>query len=290
MTSWHADDLGPDFDAEFDAEFDALHGDGLSDLAGHAGDGAVFGTAEFYDEATLNAGPTAPSSAGSDRIDALVSGATGVQFAALVAFTQPLLERYGFAQHEAYDLAAAPEDADDTVVTLLETARLLWAFFSLDRAGRDAQRTTLLTHCYGPDADAEAWEDFADLLSVMEDAWESMSAATREDAEATDAATLSFDTLIDTTADSAFDPGRECDARALFALPLLDDPAVQADPTRFEAALHRADAYWTLAQQTDRADRLAALLPTLASSPAELPALHAEAQQMLARYDDLFND
>ncbi|MEL6610745.1 MAG: hypothetical protein AAFQ53_01515 [Bacteroidota bacterium] len=283
MTAWHDDRLDADYRLDHDTLYDAE----LTDLDAHAGDGAAFNAIDL-DEPTRFDDPT-QQRVDAERVDALLTGASGVQFSPLVTFARPLLERYGVDEQEAYELTAARDSADATVVTLLETARLLWAFFSLDAAARDAQRGTLLTHCYGPDADAEAWEDFADLLTAMGEAWEALPSDVRQEAEATEAPTLSLEALLDTTADAAFDPGRECDARALFALPLLDDPVVQADPSRFEDALHRADAYWTLAQQPDRADRLAALLPTLATADDELPALRAEAERMLARYDDLFH-
>ncbi|MEM6785509.1 MAG: hypothetical protein AAF624_17445 [Bacteroidota bacterium] len=293
MNAWHDDGLDADFNTFLDEALPA-------DFSAHAGDGAGYNPYDLHDD-PLGDGPLPHlQRADPQRVGALVHAASGVRFDALVVYAEPLLRRYDYDVQEALALSVIAdqvdaeklgtgldhEEADETLVTLLETARLLWAFFSLSEADRDAHRTTLLTHCYGPDADAEAWEEFADLLEAMETAWQSLTAALRASAEATD--TLGFEALLDTTADSAFDPGRECDARALFALPLLDDPNVQADPARFEAALHRADAYWTLAQQPDRAGRLDALLPTLAEAPTDLMALRAEAEQMLARYDVLF--
>lgn len=276
MTTWHDDAYDDDLDAF--AYDDALPDDALFGESLH-GDGAA--DPSDLDDLHLRAFEDEADAVGADRWTLLTTDATGVRFEALARFAQPLFERYDIDPAEAL-----ADDTDETAVTLLETARLLWAFFSLDEAARDDRRAALLAHCYGPDADVEAWEDFADLLRAMEEGWDALSHAARADAEATDTATLDFDALLADDAEGS--EMAECDARALFALPLLDDPNVQADPARFEDALHRADAYWSVAQAADRADRLVALLPTLADSADDLPALRAEAEQMLARYDAMF--
>ncbi len=77
------------------------------------------------------------------------------------------------------------------------------------------------------------------------------------------------------------------EARALFAQPLLEH---EDDPDALDAAMERADDYWTLAQLRglERDAFLDELVEANALDADEAEAIRAEARQMLARFQSLF--
>jgi hypothetical protein len=91
----------------------------------------------------------AQPSASSLSARVLVSGETGVQFDALVLFATPLFETYGLDLADAFTMKANPEAALPEVLAVMETARVLWAFFSLPPADRAQRRPVLAAHLGG---------------------------------------------------------------------------------------------------------------------------------------------
>jgi hypothetical protein len=79
----------------------------------------------------------------------------------------------------------------------------------------------------------------------------------------------------------------EMEARALFAQPLLEQ---ETDPDELEEVMERADDYWTLAQLQglEREAYLTEIVEANAIDADEAAAIRAEAEQMIARFQQLF--
>ena len=227
--------------------------------------------------------------------EALVSGETGVQYDALALFAEPLFTLYDLDPAEAFSLRAAAAEADEEVVALLETARVLWAFFSLPPAERTHRRPALAAQLVGENATEDDWQSLDALLDTAEIHWQALLPDEIDAAQATGHPPLAFDALlrhpvfqIGDAESAAGAPGfgpdalSDIEARALFAQALLDTAA--DDPDAFEDTLARADAYWAIAQ-SDRPD---AELAAFAERQPDADATLAEGRQMLSRFSELF--
>jgi hypothetical protein len=274
----------PDFD-DFDALFD------FDDLSGEP-EGPDFGEAGVPEEAPRRRVPH------SARV--LAEGETGVAFDALVLFAAPLFEFYGLDLADAFALKDEGAEVEPDVLAVLETARLLWAYFSLPPAERARRRDALAAHLVGPEPTEDDWLDIEGLLDAVEPYWRAMLPEERSAAEQAGAPVLGFDALVQHPAFALApdhdaqtygpDALSEIEARARFAQPLLDDPAALGDPDAFERAMDRASAYWTLAL-TPPGEREAALrevVARFAGANGEQAAVEAEARRMVARFGQLF--
>ena len=228
----------------------------------------------------------------------LASGETGVQFASLALFAEPLFSLYELDPDDAFRLATEPEAVADDTVALLETARVLWAFLSLPSAEQGHRRQALAAQLVGDDPSEDDWLALDGLLDAARPYWNAMEADEVEAAQQTGHETLAFDALlhhpafrVGTEADDASHAGfgpdalSDVEARALFAQPLLDDVDPGADADAFEDALARADAYWSFAREhtgTDAASAGRAFAREHAGTSAE------EAEAMVRRYHELF--
>jgi hypothetical protein len=230
---------------------------------------------------------------------ALVEGETGVAFDALVLFAEPLFALYGLDLADAFALRADPDAADPEVLAVLETARLLWAFFSLPPVARGRRRDALAAHLVGPAPSEDDWLDIEGLLDTLDPYWRALLPEERRKAEQAGHPLLDFDALLEHPAFRLSSPHApvaygpeglsEIEARALFAQPLLDDPATLADAAAFEHAMERANAYWALAQRPlpEREAALGEAAERLAGG-ADPAALEAEARRMVERFLVLF--
>lgn len=226
-------------------------------------------------------------------LDAVVSGETGVQFESLALFAEPLFTLYDLEPGDAFAALTDPSAVSDDVVALLETARVLWAFFSLPVSERAHRRQALAAQLVGEEPDPDEWLDLEGVIESVEVHWKALSRSEIEMAEDTGHPTLDFDGLlahpafrIETDPDPAhagFGEGglSETEARALFAQPLLDSPEVLLDEDAFEGAISRADAYWQAAARGLSAE---AVVGELDDERATLE----EARMMLARHAELF--
>ncbi|MDX1530728.1 MAG: hypothetical protein R3362_04310 [Rhodothermales bacterium] len=227
------------------------------------------------------------------KVHALTSGETGVSFESLVLFAEPVFSHYGLDPAEAFAL----DPADEATVAVLETARLLWAYFALDPEERAPLRPRLAEHLLGPHRDVEDEADFDALLDAAEEQWAMLTPEERELA-ATDHASLDLPALLEhdafavAHADSntaTYGPDRlgELEAQALFAQPLF---AEVSDPDELEAAMERANEYWTLAHLhgPEREQYLDAYVEAVALDRDEAAALRAEAERMTRRFYELF--
>ncbi|MEM1116413.1 MAG: hypothetical protein AAF845_20250 [Bacteroidota bacterium] len=233
----------------------------------------------------------------------LAGGETGVQFEALALFAEPIFGLYDLDAADAFQLKAAPEAAGDDTVAILETARVLWAFFSLPKSERGRKRQALAAQLVGDDPTAEDWMGLDGLLETVEVHWKALLPEEIEMAQATEHETLGFEELlhhpafrVGAEADDATHAGfgaaglSEIEARALFAQPLLEAAETMADADAFENALARADAYWTLAQSAgpDPEADAHAFAASHTETADDAARVAAEAARMIARYRELF--
>lgn len=231
----------------------------------------------------------------------LVNGETGVQFESLALFAEPLFSTYGLDATDAFRLRTEPEAVADDAVALLETARVLWAFLSMEPSERSHERQALAAQLVGEDPSEEDWMGLDGLIETAEIHWQALLPEEIEMAQQTGHETLDFESLLhhpafrvgpeaEDATHAGFGEGSlsEIEARALFAQPLLDDPETQTDPDAFEAALARADDYWALARTAgDDPDGAAATFAREHADGNE-DAVRDEARRMIGRYRELF--
>ena len=232
------------------------------------------------------------------KVRALAEDETGIRFASLALFAQPLFELYELDPAEAFALHADPDAADETTVAVLEAARVLWAYFSLDAAERAEHRPALADFLLGPQPGDEDVADFDVMLDTMEGHWDLLAPEDLDLARSDTHDLLAFDALL---AHPAFHHEAaphmqqtygaeglgEMEARALFAQPLLES---LDDPDDLDAAMERAEEYWALAQLHGVAydARLDEFVDAFALSADEGVRLRAEAEAMKARFRSLF--
>ena len=229
---------------------------------------------------------------------ALVDGETGVQYEALALFAEPLFSLYDLDAADAFRLRDAPDAVADDTVALLETARLLWAYFSLPPSDRAHKRQALVAQLVGEDPSEDDWMGLDGLLERVVIHWQAMLPEEIAAAQDTGHPVLAFGDLLhhpafrvgpeaEGASHAGFGPDAlsETEARARFAQPLLESPDVMTDPDAFESALARADDYWDLARSAGDPDAFAA---EHAASPDDRQRLADEARAMLARFRELF--
>lgn len=230
----------------------------------------------------------------------LVSGETGVAFDAIALFAEPMFDIYDLDPAEAFAIKQDPSDADPEMVTVLSTSRVLWAFFSLPRKERAHKRPLLAAHLVGDQPNEEDWLDIEGLLEAVEPYWSAMLPDEIQAAQDTGYPTLGFDDLLSHPAfqfteepeDLAYGPDSlsEMEARALFAQPLLEDPAVMVDADAFEQAVERANAYWHLATvpEARQEHALGEVMSQLSQGDGSSDAIRSEARLMVDRFHALF--
>ena len=227
----------------------------------------------------------------------LTQGETGVQFASLALFAEPLFSLYELDPSEAFRLATEPDAVADDTVALLETARVIWAYFSLPVSEQSHRRQALAAQLVGEDPSEDDWMALDGLVEAALVHWQALLPEEIEAAQATGHATLAFDDLLhhpafrvgpeaDDATHAGFGPDAlsDVEARALFAQPMLEAVDVEADADAFEDALARADAYWTFARTTQ--DDAATAGRDFARAHAGTSA--AEAEAMVTRFRTLF--
>ena len=233
----------------------------------------------------------------------LVEGETGVRFEALALFAEPLFTLYDLDAGDAFRLRTEPEAVADDAVALLETARVLWAFFSMPPSERAHKRQSLAAQLVGEEPSEEDWVNLDGLVEAAEIHWQALLPEEIEMAQDTGHETLGFDALlhhpafrVGPEAEDATNAGfgdaalTEVEARALFAQPLLESPDTMADADAFEDALARADEYWALARSAGNAPEAAAerFAQEHGQTGAQRATLRDEALRMITRYRELF--
>ena len=232
----------------------------------------------------------------------LLDGETGVQYEALALFAEPLFSLYDLDAADAFRLRTEPDAVGDDAVALLETARVLWAFFSLPHSDRGHKRQALAAQLVGEDPSEEDWLGLDNLLETVSIHWQALLPEEIEAAQSTGHPVLDFDDLLhhpafrvgpeaEDATHAGFGEGglSEIEARALFAQPLMETPEVMEDPDAFDAALALADDYWSLARDAGGDPEAAAqAFADEHAEPGETERVRAQALQMIERYRELF--
>ena len=234
-------------------------------------------------------------------VNALLSGSTGVDFASLALFAEPLFSLYDLDPTDAFRLATEPDAVADDAVALLETARVLWAFLSLPTAEQAHERQALAAQLVGEDPTDDDWVGLDGLVETASIHWKALLPEEIQAAQQTGHDTLDFCELLAHPAfhlgeddfDSAHDGYgagdlSEIEARALFAQPLLEAAGDLTDEAAFEDALARADGYWALARRGDLSDEAYRAYATEHAGARGPDAVEREAREMVGRYQELF--
>ena len=242
-----------------------------------------------------------------EALDVYVSGRSGIRFEALVRFAGPIFDLYDVKWRSDSDVASVRRDRDElaTMISVLDTARLLWTFFSLNEEKNIEMLPDLEDVLIGRTADDEERSNLLVLLSLLEEHWQTFSIEQRADAEDTPGYTLpTFESLLEEfrgetrqapdSISETFGPDRLelPEAIALFAQPLLEGPEIEKNPDKLEEQIARAHAYWELALVSrDRFEvELARVLDSLASSEREREDIRRQATEMIHRFRLLFPD
>ena len=244
-----------------------------------------------------------------DRWLTIKNGHTGVQFGALLKFSQPLWKLYDL--HSGEVLAEIEQSNDfellDAATSVMESARLIWAYAKLDSKHQRRAFHELSERMLGENPDSEERDDFHVLLSTMQTHYVSMPDDEKQAAEHVEGyETLNFDELIEVFAEDSFSPTTEeivlderygpqhlvtPDALALFAQPLLDKllQSSDADLTNgFEDAMNKASDYWDFAQSDSPEQDLMILKRKYASTKQTAADIEAEINMMKERFFTLF--
>ncbi len=241
-----------------------------------------------------------------DALDVYVSGRSGIRFDALIRFAGPLFDLYDVEWRAGGQNDAFARDKEEltTMVAVLDTARLLWAFYALDDEQSIEMLPCLEDAMLGSGAGDEERSNLLVLLSLLEEHWQTFTTDERTQAVDTPGYALpSFEMLL---ADyqggrrlrrrSASTFGKEDlelpEALAAFAEPLLKDPAIEGNPDLVEERVERAQAYWELAATpvAEFDDHLHRIEEAFAASDEEKVAIREEALRMIARFRKLFPD
>ncbi|MEX0821592.1 MAG: hypothetical protein WD021_05560 [Rhodothermales bacterium] len=239
-----------------------------------------------------------------EALDVYLSGRSGIRFDALMRFAGPLFDLYDVDWRADDRTDALSRDRDElaTMVAVLDTARLLWAFMELGDEEHLSLLPKLEDALLGPGAGDEERSNLLVLLSLLEEHWTSFSPDERRAALETPGYALpTFDMLLDEYQGRQPLPSRHRvtygpddlelpEALATFARPLLDDPTIADQPNLVEDRIERAQAYWDLAT-SDEADfdhQLQRILETFADSEREQASIRKEAHRMVARFHQLF--
>lgn len=240
-------------------------------------------------------------------LDVYVSGRSGIRFDALMRFAGPLFDLYevDWRAGSGTDALSRDEEELSTMLALLDTARLLWAFFSLDDEENLEALPEVEDALVGRTAGDEERSNLLVLLSLLEEHWQSFASDERSIAVDTPGYVLpDFELLLAEyegrlhrlparrTARFGPDDLELPEALAVFAKPLLQDPAIEGDPDLLEERVERAQAYWDLATvpKSQFDDQLQHIVETFASNQEEQSAIRDEAQRMVARFKKLFPD
>ena len=234
-----------------------------------------------------------------------LSNRSGIRFEALTQFAEPLFDVYDIDWHEdeGYDARSRNGGEWATIVAVLDTARLIWAYFSLGKEKRDSMLPHFENILLGMDAGEEEHQNLLLLLTIMEKRWLSISPEDRARAMDTPGYVLpTFEALLAhfvgirdpfpsfSTLSLGVEESNLPEVLARFAEPLLQDPVISRDPEQIEERIERAQAYWELATAppSEFDERLQQIEKAFALSEDDRVAIREEAQWMVSRFKGLF--
>lgn len=235
-----------------------------------------------------------------ESLDVYLSGKSGILFESLARFAGPIFDFYE-VDWRSGSVRTRDRDELTTMVAVLDAARLLWAFFSLDEEESVTHLPELEDAMLGPSADDEERSNLLLLLSLLEEHWQTFTPEDRRQAEAIPGYTLpDFQTLLAEFAGTSAPPLPEPrygpdrldlpEALALFAEPMLQEIPGKDHPDLLEERIARAQAYWELAQVPDEhfQAELTRLKEELSSPEMTASEIQSEALRMVDRYRRLF--
>lgn len=240
-----------------------------------------------------------------EAIEAYVTGESGIRFEALARFAGPLFDLFDvtWRADAATEPAARDEEELSTMIAVLDTARLLWAYFGLDEEESVKWLPELEDALLGTGAGDEERTNLLVLLSLLEEHWHSFTETDRVDALQIPGYVLpKFEELLDAYSDdehrlpsqgpSTYGPADLTlpEALAAFAEPLLHDTSVETEPERVQERMERAQAYWDLATAApnDFDVQLERIVSTFAQDDVDERTIRDEAKEMVARFRTLF--
>jgi hypothetical protein len=245
-----------------------------------------------------------PTAALRAALQTYLNGESGIQFSVLARFAEPLFELYDVDPRAGIERGREHRDAAElaTLLAVLETARVLWAYFSLEPTAAEEAQDRLQAILVGQDVSQEANEAFLAFLSLMATHWYGLADEERAGALVPGFSLPPFHHLVEQYREKNGEPESRAgrfgpdeleltDALALFARPLLEDERTLADPDALERALTRASAYWDLAQASPACyeEQLSLVVLNLSGCADERAQLEHEARRMVMRYRELFH-
>ena len=224
-------------------------------------------------------------------LQAYLDGRTGVRYEILVEFAEPLFYLFELDLRSASRVPKARRlDELSTLLALLDTARLFWAYFQLPESAAVDALPELRQALLGPKAGADERRGLADLLAELGQRCAQLRCPDEPESGTPGYSLPAFDELLKAYGSAAEPPGSEPDALALFARPLFEAVDVQ-DTGAVEDAFARAQAYWDLAHL--RGEEYERQLQEIARRFAGLDRnsedVRREAEQMAVRFRSLFS-
>lgn len=234
---------------------------------------------------------------------AYLEGKTGIRYEPLVRFAEPLFQLYDLDIRSA-GRSGADRRSDEmaTLLAILDTARLFWAYFLLDEIESVERIENLRRVFLGPRPSREDDSSLVELLQVLEDQWNEIGQTRIRSAGVEGYALPSFDELLaeydarhglEFSSNGQVPPqlSESPETLAAFAQPLLESIDAE-DPELLDDAMARAQAYWELAQMTGEAyeQRLTSLARRFSDSNRSVAKVRIEAERMSTRFRSLFSE
>lgn len=231
---------------------------------------------------------------------AYVEGETGLPYHVLLKFAEPLFSLYNLDLRSAKEPANARETEElATLLAVLDTARLLWAYFLLEPDEARVRLRDLRRALVGPAPSREEDQALIDLFRILNARWNEFRLSAEHTGGATGYVLPSFDQLLSGWSSEEVErvSGDDVDladlpeSLAAFARPIFERTDLE-DPDAVEDALARAQAYWELAQHEGEAFErgLEGLVDRFAGGSRSIAEVRREAQHMKERYKRLFGD
>ncbi len=244
--------------------------------------------------------PSSPVAIESVRItlDLYRNGKSGIQYAKLQQFSQPILSHYQIELGVSFADQVTQNNLEDMTLLLdvLETATILWEYCSLNQATKPMAFNNLKESLLGPHPSREELAQFPILVAAMEEKWSQLfegEASPNGHAIAAGPVAHPLDAPFVSTNGTAHYGPEKLDlpeAFALFARPLLDNEALYEDPESLDDAMTKAQAYWDLAHlPQDQIDQqIGGIANTYSTSSFSPDLVKKEALQMVLRFHELF--
>lgn len=229
-----------------------------------------------------------------------LEGATGIRYEDLLVFSEPLFQLFELdPRHTNVDGGERELEELSTLLSLLDLARLFWAYFLLEESQSPAALDDLTVTLLGPQPTAQEVLSMKELVQMLEDQWLVIAENAGNSTPPTGYSLPPFSELLeDYEHRHARHPAHDAhaassadlpDALASFARPLFEEVNLD-DPAEIDDALARAQAYWDLARTSGPSynRRLARVVERFAGQRRNEDSVRTEAAMMTRRYRELF--